>query len=931
MKKISVIVPVYNVEDYLERCLHSLVKQTIEDIEIILINDGSPDNSQKIINCFKEQYPDKIVSVEIENSGVARARNIGLQYATGEYVGFVDSDDYVDVSMFEKLYEKAQEDEADIVASGYTRLWSASSKDFQLGETEIYGKSLKESPMILVSGVPYIWNKIFSRSMINENKISFNEFGIFEDLLFSYQCYLYANCISKCDKPLYYYRVRREGSATNRFSEKFFDIFRVMDLLIQNCKDQGIYEILKEELEYTALNHIIIRWETEVLPEEVELKKRFFKKSLAYLSKTFPGYQRDKLYFERYPDKDPKEYFSRKYWKKRFKKDIIHVSRQQNISERVKKKIANGISRKKKELMNSFAANPGSKYLEFVKQMPINEKWILFDSQHGADFNGNMFYLLKEVYYNFKFSDFEYYIPVSEERIEEFKEKLYFYGMTDVKFVMYESTEHLKALAAAKYLFTDTSMPVYFIKREQQMYLNTWHGTPFKTLGRSSHGEMHRIGNLQRNFRIADYILYPSDYMKEHMLEDYMIDNVGMNKILLTGYPRNTVFFEEPNKNIIKAEHLEGKQVVAYLPTWRGNLKDVSGEDKILTYLRQIDSSLKENQVCYVNLHPYLKGSIDFSQFENLRTIPLKYETYDFLNCCDVLITDYSSVFFDYACTKKKIILFAYDEEEYFRDRGVYFGFEKLPFTKVTNVEELMKAIEEPINYDDKEFLQKFCPYEAGDVAEKICNQMILGEKSDLIVQEIPNNKKENVLVFVGNLKNNLIIDQLYNTLYEMDFVNQNIYLTFRARNVARNKCVLRMLPPNIKYIGQLGGATLSAKQEKIIYKYNHHSETYQKNKSQLDQIFIEEKKRLFDQTKIDKIIYYGAFDRTEMAVLGKFECKKYFYIATPKFKSIPISPLIFDMYDTIWVKDEGMKEYVDTMCDPGKVKILKCKEELFS
>ena len=137
MKKISVIVPVYNVEDYLERCLHSLVKQTIEDIEIILINDGSPDNSQKIINCFKEQYPDKIVSVEIENSGVARARNIGLQYATGEYVGFVDSDDYVDVSMFEKLYEKAQEDEADIVASGYTRLWSASSKDFQLGETEI--------------------------------------------------------------------------------------------------------------------------------------------------------------------------------------------------------------------------------------------------------------------------------------------------------------------------------------------------------------------------------------------------------------------------------------------------------------------------------------------------------------------------------------------------------------------------------------------------------------------------------------------------------------------------------------------------------------------------------------------------------------------------------------------------------------------------
>ena len=931
MKKISIIVPVYNVENYLERCLNSLVKQTIDDIEIILINDGSPDNSQKIIDRFKDQYPDKIVSIEIENSGVAHARNVGLQHATGEYIGFVDSDDYVDVSMYENLYQKAKEEESDIVMSGYTRLWRASSKDYQLGEMELYGKSLSESPMILVSGVPYIWNKIFSRRMINENKILFNEFGIFEDLLFSYQCYLYANRISKCDKALYYYRVRREGSATNHFSEKFFDIFRVMDLLIQNCKDQGVYEKLKTELEYTALNHMIIRWEAKVLPEEMELKKRFYEKSLQYLSKNFPRYQKNQLYFERYPDKESKEYFSRKYWNRRFKKDIISTSRSQNFSGRLMKKVTNGISRKKEELKNSFAVNPGSKYLEFVKKMPINEKWILFDSQHGADFNGNMFYLLKEVYYNPKFSDFECYIPVSEERLEEFKEKLYFYGMTDVSFVMYESEEHLKALATAKYLFTDTSMPVYFIKREQQMYLNTWHGTPFKTLGRSSHSEMHRIGNLQRNFRNADYILYPSDYMKEHMLEDYMINNVGMNKILLTGYPRNTVFFEEPNKDIIKAEHLEGKQVMAYLPTWRGNLKDVSGEDEILIYLRQIDSALKENQVCYVNLHPYLKGSIDFSQFENLRTIPLKYETYDFLNCCDILITDYSSVFFDYACTKKKIILFAYDEEEYFRDRGVYFGFEELPFTKVTNVEDLMKAIEEPINYDDKEFLQKFCPYEAGDVAEKICSQTILGEKSDLIIQEIPDNKKENVLVFVGNLKNNLIIDQLYNTLYEMDFENQNIYLTFKARNVARNKCVLRTLPPNIKYIGQLGGMTLSAKQEKIIYKYNHHSETYQKNKKQLDQLFMEEKKRLFDQTKIDKVIYYGAFDRTEMAVLGKFDCKKCFYIATPKFKNIPISRLIFDMYDTIWVKDEKMKEYVDTMCDRGKVKILKCKEELFS
>ena len=237
MKKVSVIVPVYNVESYLERCLNSLVKQTIDDIEIIVINDGSTDDSQRIIDFFEDKYPDKVIGIKIKNSGVAHARNIGLKQATGEFIGFVDSDDYVDVNMFEELYQKAKEETADIVVSGYTRIYAASSKDFQLGEIEIYGKSLKESPQILVAGVPYIWNKIFRKQMIEENDISFNEFGIFEDLLFTYQCFLYANRISKRDKAFYYYRVRREGSATHRFNEKFFDIFNVMDLLIQTAKD----------------------------------------------------------------------------------------------------------------------------------------------------------------------------------------------------------------------------------------------------------------------------------------------------------------------------------------------------------------------------------------------------------------------------------------------------------------------------------------------------------------------------------------------------------------------------------------------------------------------------------------------------------------------------------------------------------------------
>ena len=182
MKKISVIVPVYNVEKYIERCLNSLVKQTIGDIEIIVINDGSPDNSQDIIDKFIGKYPDKIVSLIVPNGGVSKARNIGLERATGEYVGFVDSDDFVDITMYEQLYQKAKNDGADIVVSGYAKLYERTTIDYDLGNMDVFGKSLLESPEMIVKGVPYIWNKIFKRSMIEEHHMRFENFKIFEDL-----------------------------------------------------------------------------------------------------------------------------------------------------------------------------------------------------------------------------------------------------------------------------------------------------------------------------------------------------------------------------------------------------------------------------------------------------------------------------------------------------------------------------------------------------------------------------------------------------------------------------------------------------------------------------------------------------------------------------------------------------------------------------
>ena len=121
MKKVSVIVPFYNVEKYIDRCLNSLVNQTLEDIEIIIVNDGSKDNSETIAKEYSSKYKDKIIYLEKENGGLSDARNYAIPYATGEYIAFLDSDDYVEVNMYEQMYEKAKKENADIVECDF--LW----------------------------------------------------------------------------------------------------------------------------------------------------------------------------------------------------------------------------------------------------------------------------------------------------------------------------------------------------------------------------------------------------------------------------------------------------------------------------------------------------------------------------------------------------------------------------------------------------------------------------------------------------------------------------------------------------------------------------------------------------------------------------------------------------------------------------------------
>lgn len=465
---------------------------------------------------------------------------------------------------------------------------------------------------------------------------------------------------------------------------------------------------------------------------------------------------------------------------------------------------------------------PRLRYPAYYKKLPINEKLILLEAQHGVGVNGNIYYLLQELCRNPRYNEFTICLAVTRDAAEKVRGFLHLQGMDRVQTVYVHSRPYLKAVASAKYLMNDTTFLPFFVKKPGQVYLNTWHGTPLKTLGCKVHNDLHNIGNVQKNFIMADYLLYPNEYTMEHMVEDYMLENLAPGKILLTGYPRNGAFFDTKKAaEIRKAIEAENKRVYAFLPTWRGAVGrvDPRATTYVQYYLYEMDRRLTEDEILYVNLHPLARQDVDFAQFKHILPFPEEYETYEFLNAADVLITDYSSVFYDFAVTRKKCVLFTYDEEEYFADRGLYRPLSSLPFPNTKTVDELFRELRTPKQYDDTAFLKEYCPYDSADAAAKLCARVIFNEQNGMEERAVPHNGKENVLMYVGNLAQNGITTSLMNLLRNLDTTQYNYYLTFVSSAVRRNKEVLAHLPEGVKYIATAGKMNLGF-WKKLVYMF---------------------------------------------------------------------------------------------------------------
>ena len=288
MLKVSVIVPIYNVEKYLEKCINSLLSQTLEDIQIILVNDGSKDNSGNIAKEYEKNNKDRVIYVEKENGGLSDARNYGLKYATGDFIAFLDSDDYIEKNAYEEMYNKAIEENADYVECDF--IWEFPNK---IRVDKQYPYKNKKEMLSFVRVVA--WNKLIKRQLIIDNNLEFPKGLRYEDVEFTYKLIPYINKFAYVDKPFIHY-VQREGSIANVQNERTAEIFTVLDEVIEFYKKNNIYEEYKEELEYNYARYLLCSSLKRMCKiKDKKTRKELLQKTWKKLNCNFPNWKKNRI------------------------------------------------------------------------------------------------------------------------------------------------------------------------------------------------------------------------------------------------------------------------------------------------------------------------------------------------------------------------------------------------------------------------------------------------------------------------------------------------------------------------------------------------------------------------------------------------------------------------------------------------------------
>jgi len=606
------------------------------------------------------------------------------------------------------------------------------------------------------------------------------------------------------------------------------------------------------------------------------------------------------------------------------------------VVRRVKRTI-----RKLKKWSENFTRISGirSFYFWCREHAPLKEQWVLLESAKGGYPGDNIAVVLSELVSDPGYDAFQLFLAGDESVAKDRKQYLKEQGLSDrVKILSIETRPYYKVLASAKYLINEDSFIYLFTKRQGQVYLNLWHGTPLMTLGKKKKYDHAIIGNEQKNFFDADFLLCTNEFTRDCFLDDYMLSNFAKGKFWMAGYPRNEILLRQDLTGKIREKHnLEGKQVIAYLPTWRNNTPEQTKEirnENLLKILKQWDTLLTEEQVVYMNQHPINKLEVNFSEYKHIRPFP-KGSVYEFLMAADILVTDYSSVMFDYLLTGRKIILFTHDREYYEKVRGLHMELSALPFSKAETVPELMQELSVPKQYSDEEFLRRFCPWDVAGVTRAICRKFFFGEESPLVKeQEIPCNGKKNVLLYVGTFGKNGLTAAAVNLMNKLDLTKHNYAVVYYMGEMKYHPEFIRVVPEQVARYGVYFYRSVTSL-ERICYTLwkEFAKVPYRVAKNAITRLSKRESERLFGSLRLDTVIQFAGYDDEMTGAMEQTPCRRIIFVHSDMEQEIKVRKnadraflkKMYNSYDRVAVVTEGMLAPTRRIADSESAQLVLC------
>lgn len=512
-----------------------------------------------------------------------------------------------------------------------------------------------------------------------------------------------------------------------------------------------------------------------------------------------------------------------------------------------------------------------SDYNFYSEHKPVVKKHILYESFQGSSVSCNPLALFINIYNRPEFTGYKHFWVVNDiTSVPEYIKEL-----SNVYFVKHNSDLYLEVLATASLLINNSTFPTFFTKRDEQVYINTWHGTPLKTLGKDMKGRFLEHKNFTRNILQSDILLSPNSFTTNVLKNSHDINGIYTGQILEVGYPRIdlTIALPKVRQDFIR-EQLELKndtKIIFYAPTWRGTHGEINiDKEQLVTDLSRLTKI--ENSTIVFRGHSLLESALGELKIPNVIILPKNIDTNEFLAIANILITDYSSVFFDYFPTKNPVFYYTYDFDEYTESRGMYLNFEELPGTVCNNIDslitELSLCISQEKSLSNSKLINElgFNQYDDGNATERVISTII-----ELVINEV--NYVSNVnkldssksfLFYTGPFMRNGITTSFVNLANNLISLGHTVSVVVDANAIAKHDDRLEQiskLNPHVNLIGRVGGIVFNLEER---YVHGERNRDHFLAEKEMEDIWLnswrKEFKRIFGNAYFDCIINFEGY-----------------------------------------------------------------------